>query len=70
MNTFKLDIIQTISYYFGEETAQMYEKYFADKDDSLVLKLTSKLLSDYVGKQKAFKIIKSISESHKMALKK
>lgn len=64
MDSLIKDIMGTISYYFGDETARIYEDSFKDKDNKTIAAFTRHLLCDYVGKNKANSIIKPLEEKY------
>ena len=54
--------VDLISKYFGQNTAEVYNKFFVDETDSAIVASVNEILSDYIGKEKAESEIKKITE--------
>lgn len=50
--------IALITEYLGGYSAEMYEKFYAGKDDLIILQSVSELLAEVVGTKKAEELVK------------
>lgn len=54
---FKNKVVEIIRNYMGDTMAQMYSKFYENKDNHLILDSVNELLIEFVGPQKASEII-------------
>ena len=58
----QISAVELISKYFGQNTAEVYNKFFVDETDSAIVDSVNEILSDYIGKDKAESEIKKMME--------
>jgi hypothetical protein len=56
----KINSLRIIEDYFGHYTASLYEKFYAQKTDAVILDSIKSLLEEYLGEVKAKEYLKKI----------
>ena len=61
LHTAALDLI---SKYFGQSTAEVYDKFFTGEPDSVIITTINEIMVDYIGQEKAtYEINKIVEQS-------
>jgi hypothetical protein len=60
LHTSALDLIAK---YFGQSTAEVYDKFFTGEPDSVIITSINEIMVDYVGEEKAKTEISKIMEN-------
>ena len=56
--------VDLISKYFGQSTAEVYDKFFTGEPDSVIITSINEIMVDYIGQEKAtYEINKIVEQS-------